>query len=70
MFFRRFVAHPLQVGSVIPSSPALCRRLVAQVRRAPDEAPRWVQSLALRPEPRRWAPSVSRPAAPSGPRSG
>jgi len=38
MFFRRFVAHPLQVGSVIPSSPALCRRLVAQVRRAPDEA--------------------------------
>jgi len=26
------------MGSIIPSSPALCRRLVAQVRRAPDEA--------------------------------
>jgi phosphatidylethanolamine/phosphatidyl-N-methylethanolamine N-methyltransferase len=38
MFFRRWMANPLQVGSVIPSSPALCRRLVAQVRRAPDEA--------------------------------
>jgi phosphatidylethanolamine/phosphatidyl-N-methylethanolamine N-methyltransferase len=38
MFFRRFMANPLQMGSVIPSSPALCRRMVAQVRRAPDEA--------------------------------
>jgi phosphatidylethanolamine/phosphatidyl-N-methylethanolamine N-methyltransferase len=38
MFFRRFIAHPLRTGSVIPSSPALCRRMVAQVRRAPDEA--------------------------------
>jgi phosphatidylethanolamine/phosphatidyl-N-methylethanolamine N-methyltransferase len=38
MFFRRWMANPLQMGSVIPSSPALCRRLVAQVRRAPDEA--------------------------------
>jgi phosphatidylethanolamine/phosphatidyl-N-methylethanolamine N-methyltransferase len=38
MFFRRWMANPLQMGSVIPSSPALCRRLVAQVRRGPDEA--------------------------------
>jgi phosphatidylethanolamine/phosphatidyl-N-methylethanolamine N-methyltransferase len=38
MFFRRFMANPLQMGSVIPSSPALCRRMVAQVRRGPDEA--------------------------------
>ncbi len=37
MFFRRWVANPLQMGSVIPSSPALCRRVVAQTRRAPDE---------------------------------
>jgi phosphatidylethanolamine/phosphatidyl-N-methylethanolamine N-methyltransferase len=38
MFFRRWMANPLQMGSVIPSSPSLCRRLVSQVRRAPDEA--------------------------------
>jgi phosphatidylethanolamine/phosphatidyl-N-methylethanolamine N-methyltransferase len=38
MFFRRWLANPLQMGSVIPSSPALCRRVVAQTRRAPDEA--------------------------------
>lgn len=38
MFFRRWMANPLQMGSLIPSSPSLCRRLVAQVRRAPDEA--------------------------------
>lgn len=38
MFFRRWIANPLQMGSVIPSSRALCRRLVAEVRRAPDEA--------------------------------
>lgn len=31
------MANPLQMGSVIPSSPALCRRVAAQVRRAPDE---------------------------------
>jgi phosphatidylethanolamine/phosphatidyl-N-methylethanolamine N-methyltransferase len=37
MFFRRWLANPLQMGSVIPSSPALCRRVAAQVRRAPDE---------------------------------
>jgi phosphatidylethanolamine/phosphatidyl-N-methylethanolamine N-methyltransferase len=38
MFFRRWMANPLQMGSVIPSSRSLCRRLVAQVQRAPDEA--------------------------------
>ncbi len=37
MFFRRWMANPLQMGSIIPSSPALCRRVAAQIRRAPDE---------------------------------
>jgi phosphatidylethanolamine/phosphatidyl-N-methylethanolamine N-methyltransferase len=37
MFFRRWLANPLQMGSVVPSSPALCRRIVEQVRYAPDE---------------------------------
>ena len=38
MFFRRWLANPLQMGSVVPSSPALCRRVAAQVRRVGDEA--------------------------------
>jgi phosphatidylethanolamine/phosphatidyl-N-methylethanolamine N-methyltransferase len=38
LFFRRWLANPLQMGSVVPSSPALCRRLVQQTRYAPDEA--------------------------------
>jgi phosphatidylethanolamine/phosphatidyl-N-methylethanolamine N-methyltransferase len=38
MFFRRWLANPLQMGSVVPSSAALCRRVVDQVRRAPEEA--------------------------------
>jgi phosphatidylethanolamine/phosphatidyl-N-methylethanolamine N-methyltransferase len=38
MFFRRWIANPLQMGSIVPSSPALCRRIVAQTRRTPDEA--------------------------------
>ena len=29
MFFRRWLANPLQMGSIVPSSPALCRRVVA-----------------------------------------
>ena len=37
MFFRRWLANPLQMGSIVPSSPALCARVVAQTRRAPDE---------------------------------
>lgn len=38
MFFRRWLANPLQMGSVVPSSPALCRRIVTHTRHAPDEA--------------------------------
>ncbi len=38
MFFRRWLANPLQMGSVVPSSPALCRRIAGQVQRGPDEA--------------------------------
>ena len=38
MFFRRWLANPLQMGSVVPSSPALCRRVAAQIRRRPDQA--------------------------------
>jgi phosphatidylethanolamine/phosphatidyl-N-methylethanolamine N-methyltransferase len=38
MFFRRWLANPLQMGSVIPSSAALCERIVRHTRRAPDEA--------------------------------
>ena len=37
LFFRRWLANPLQMGSVVPSSSALCRRIAAQVRRAEDE---------------------------------
>ncbi len=38
MFFRRWLANPLQMGSVVPSSAALCQRIVRHTRRAPDEA--------------------------------
>ncbi len=37
LFFRRWLANPLQMGSIIPSSPALCRRIAALVRHAEDE---------------------------------
>jgi phosphatidylethanolamine/phosphatidyl-N-methylethanolamine N-methyltransferase len=37
LFLRRWLANPLQMGSVIPSSPALCRRIAALVERRPDE---------------------------------
>jgi phosphatidylethanolamine/phosphatidyl-N-methylethanolamine N-methyltransferase len=37
MFFRRWIANPLQMGSIVPSSPMLCGRVVAQTRRAADE---------------------------------
>lgn len=37
MFFRRWLANPLQMGSIVPSSPALCQRVVRQTRRAADE---------------------------------
>jgi phosphatidylethanolamine/phosphatidyl-N-methylethanolamine N-methyltransferase len=37
LFFRRWMANPLQMGSIIPSSPSLCRRIAALVTRAEDE---------------------------------
>ena len=37
MFFRRWLANPLQMGSVVPSSAALCRRVVAAAGCAPGE---------------------------------
>ncbi|MBX9698023.1 MAG: methyltransferase domain-containing protein [Acetobacteraceae bacterium] len=37
LFFRRWLANPLQMGSIIPSSPDLCRRIAGLVRRAEDE---------------------------------
>ena len=42
LFLRRWLANPLQMGSVVPSSPALCRRVVGQVLRERDE---WVVEL-------------------------
>ena len=38
LFFRRWLANPLQMGSVVPSSPALCRRIVEQSRWDGDQA--------------------------------
>lgn len=37
LFFRRWLANPLQMGSIVPSSPALCRRVVQHAACAPDE---------------------------------
>jgi phosphatidylethanolamine/phosphatidyl-N-methylethanolamine N-methyltransferase len=37
LFLRRWLANPLQMGSVVPSSPALCRRVVQQIRLVEDE---------------------------------
>jgi phosphatidylethanolamine/phosphatidyl-N-methylethanolamine N-methyltransferase len=37
LFFKRWLANPLQMGSIIPSSPSLCRRIAALVERAEDE---------------------------------
>ena len=37
LFLRRWVANPLQMGSVIPSSPVLCRRIAALVERKGDQ---------------------------------
>ena len=37
LFLRRWMANPLQMGSVVPSSPALCRRIAALVTRREDE---------------------------------
>jgi phosphatidylethanolamine/phosphatidyl-N-methylethanolamine N-methyltransferase len=38
MFFKRWLANPLQMGSIVPSSDALCQRIVRQARRTGDEA--------------------------------
>ena len=37
LFFRRWLAHPLQMGSIVPSSQALCRRVVQHAACGPDE---------------------------------
>jgi phosphatidylethanolamine/phosphatidyl-N-methylethanolamine N-methyltransferase len=37
LFFRRWMANPLQMGSIVPSSPSLCKRIVAQTRANPDQ---------------------------------
>ena len=37
LFFRRWLANPLQMGSIVPSSPALCKRIAAQTKAAPDQ---------------------------------
>ena len=37
LFFRRWLANPLQMGSVVPSSASLCRRIAGLVERAEDE---------------------------------
>ena len=37
LFLRRWLANPLQMGSVLPSSPVLCRRIAAVVERKEDE---------------------------------
>src|SRR5215510_7987416 len=36
LFFRRALAHPLQLGTPIPSSPALGRLIAAQLDARPD----------------------------------
>jgi phosphatidylethanolamine/phosphatidyl-N-methylethanolamine N-methyltransferase len=37
LFFRRWLANPVQMGSITPSSPALCRLITQRILRAPDE---------------------------------
>lgn len=38
VFFRRWLANPLEMGSIVPSSPALGRRIAAAVRAGPAGA--------------------------------
>jgi len=38
LFFRRWVKNPLQMGSIVPSSPALCRRVAKHAHVQPGEA--------------------------------
>jgi phosphatidylethanolamine/phosphatidyl-N-methylethanolamine N-methyltransferase len=37
LFFRRWLANPLQMGSIIPSSRTLCRHIASHVRLKDDE---------------------------------
>jgi phosphatidylethanolamine/phosphatidyl-N-methylethanolamine N-methyltransferase len=37
MFLQRWLANPLQMGSIVPSSDALCQRIVRHTRRSGDE---------------------------------
>ena len=37
LFLKRWLANPLQMGSIVPSSTALCSRVVRQTRWAEDE---------------------------------
>ncbi len=37
LFFKLWLANPLQMGSIVPSSTALCSRIAALVQRAEDE---------------------------------
>jgi phosphatidylethanolamine/phosphatidyl-N-methylethanolamine N-methyltransferase len=37
MFFRRWLANPLQMGSIVPSSRSLCTRVVRHTQRSPEE---------------------------------
>ncbi|WP_419896838.1 class I SAM-dependent methyltransferase [Roseomonas sp. USHLN139] len=37
LFLKRWSANPLQMGSVVPSSPSLCRRIAREVRRGPQD---------------------------------
>ncbi|PZW48028.1 phosphatidylethanolamine/phosphatidyl-N-methylethanolamine N-methyltransferase [Humitalea rosea] len=37
LFFRRWLKNPLQMGSIIPSSPALCRRIARHTVHGPDQ---------------------------------
>ena len=38
LFLARWAKNPLQMGSIVPSSPALCRRVARHIRRHADEA--------------------------------
>jgi phosphatidylethanolamine/phosphatidyl-N-methylethanolamine N-methyltransferase len=38
LFFRRWMKNPLQMGSIVPSSPALCNRVAKHAHYQPDEA--------------------------------
>lgn len=37
LFLKRWAANPLQMGSIVPSSRALCQRVVRHIRLAEDE---------------------------------